>query len=73
MPANKAEAKDKTSRNIALTLNPTCSPSPHRKTGSADMARKDTKLNVVSSNVNAPQKPPGITGKPPILGVGNRL
>ena len=72
MPANKAEAKDKTSRIFALTLNPTSSPSPHRKTGSAEMARKDTKLNVVASNVNAPKKPPNITAKPPILGVGNR-
>jgi hypothetical protein len=56
MPANKAEAKDKTSRIFALTLNPTSSPSPPRKTGSAEMARIDTKLNVVASNVNAPKK-----------------
>jgi len=41
MPANKAEAKDKTSRIFALALNPTSSRSPPRENGRAEMTRKD--------------------------------
>ena len=72
IPAIRAETNDKTNRIFALTLNPTSSPKPPRNTGSADMARIDTKLNVVASNVNAPKHPPSITARPPILGVGKR-
>ena len=70
-PAHNAEAKDKTSRMRALTLNPISSPKPPKKTG------KHETPNIIvicvvscSAKSNTPTIHPNRMLNPPTLGVG---